>query len=313
MQYANDFYPDCNTTATALAALKTQFSDAPAVPEALPPELRLAPVSTEAGRRNGEIASVPDTMSAIDRGVRWLLAMQNRDGGWAAFDRNNNREFLRYAPFADHNAMIDPSSPDLTGRVLEALAQLGYRLGDAAVDRAVAYVRRAQNADGSWLGRWGVNGIYGTWQALSGLVAAGVPTDDAAVVAGANWLLVHQQVGGGWGESPDSYAFPHLRGQGPITASQTAWAVMGLRAAGLGDHSAVTRGIRYLLLMQNDDGTWDEPEWTGTGFPQVSYLRYHGYPIYFPLLALAQWAVGAAPEGAVGDRLAAAGQTAKDE
>jgi squalene-hopene/tetraprenyl-beta-curcumene cyclase len=208
--------------------------------------------------------------------------------------------------------MIDPSSPDLTGRVLEALGQLGYRRGHPAVDRAVAYVRRAQNADGSWFGRWGVNGIYGTWLALRGLAAVGVPTDDPTVVAGANWLLVHQQVCGGWGESPDSYEFPHLRGQGPITASQTAWAVMGLLAAGLGDHLAVVRGIRYLLLMQNDDGTWDEPEFTGTGFPQVLYLRYHFYPIYFPLLALAEWAVTAASETAVGDRSPAVEQTVQD-
>ena len=240
--------------------------------------------------------------SAIDRGLRWLLAMQNRDGGWAAFDRNNDREFLCHVPFADHNAMIDPSTPDLTGRVLEALGQLGRRVGDPAVDRAVAYVRRTQNADGSWFGRWGVNYIYGTWQSLAGLVAVGVPTDDPAIVAGANWLLVHQQACGGWGESPDSYESPHLRGQGPPTASQTAWALMGLLAAGLHDHPAVARGVRYLLLMQNDDGTWDEPEFTGTGFPRVFYLRYHYYPIYFPLLALSQWAVAVKPEGAVGDQ-----------
>ena len=179
------------------------------------------------------IAALDDTVAAIDRGLRWLLAMQNRDGGWAAFDRNNDREFLCHVPFADHNAMIDPSTPDLTGRVLEALGQLGRRLGDPAVDRAVAYVRRTQNADGSWFGRWGVNYIYGTWQSLIGLAAVGVPTDDPAIVAGANWLLVHQQACGGWGESPDSYEFPHLRGQGPPTASQTAWALMGLLAAGL--------------------------------------------------------------------------------
>ena len=159
--------------------------------------------------------------------------MQNRDGGWGAFDRNNDREFLCHVPFADHNAMIDPSTPDLTGRVLEALGQLGRRLGDPVVDRAVAYVRRTQNADGSWFGRWGVNYIYGTWQALTGLAAVGVPADDPAIVAGANWLLAHQQACGGWGESPDSYESPHLRGQGPPTASQTAWALLGLLAAGL--------------------------------------------------------------------------------
>jgi squalene-hopene/tetraprenyl-beta-curcumene cyclase len=310
LAYANVFYPDCHDTATVLMALKTRFSDAPAVPEALPPELRLAAVSAEAqGADRQTITSVQDTTSAIDRGVRWLLAMQNRDGGWAAFDRNNERGFLGYISFASRHALIDPSTPDITGRVLDTLGQLGYRRGDAAVDLAVAYVRRMQNADGSWLGRWGVNGIYGTWQAISGLVAVGVPTDDPAVVAAANWLLVHQQVCGGWGESPDSYEFPHLRGQGPVTASQTAWAVMGLLAAGFGAQRAVIRGIRYLLLMQNEDGTWDESEFTGTGLPQVSYLRYHYYPIYFPLLALAQWAVAAAPEAAVGPRPSAVSQT----
>ena len=159
----------------------------------------------------------------------------------------------------------------------------------------MAYVRRTQNADGSWFGRWGVNYIYGTWQSLVGLIAVGVPTDDPMVVAGANWLLSHQQACGGWGESPESYEFPHLRGQGSPTASQTAWALMGLLAAGLDDHPAVARGVRHLLRTQNDDGTWDEPEFTGTGFPRVFYLRYHYYPIYFPLLALSQWAVTVNP------------------
>jgi len=230
------------------------------------------------------------TTAAIHRGLEWLLAMQNHDGGWGAFDRNNNRQFLCHVPFADHNAMIDPSTPDLTGRVLEALAKLGRRLGDAAVDRAVAYLRRTQERDGCWFGRWGVNYVYGTWQALAGLASVGVPSHDPAVVAAANWLVAFQQDCGGWGESPDSYADPSLRGRGPVTASQTAWAVMGLIAAGLGEHPATVRGIRFLLQRQNAEGTWDETEFTGTGFPRVFYLRYHYYPIYFPLMALARWA-----------------------
>ena len=229
------------------------------------------------------------TAEAIDRGLTWMLAMQNDDGGWGAFDRNNNRQFLCYVPFADHNAMIDPSTPDLTGRVLEALGQLGRRIGDPAVDRAVAYLRRTQETDGSWFGRWGVNYVYGTWQVLVGLAGVGVGRDDPTVVAGARWLLATQQRSGGWGESPDSYADPRLRGQGPATASQTAWAVMGLLAAGLEDHSAVTRGIQFLVDRQQGDGTWDEKEFTGTGFPRVFYLRYHYYPIYFPLMALGRW------------------------
>jgi squalene-hopene/tetraprenyl-beta-curcumene cyclase len=218
-----------------------------------------------------------------------MLAMQNRDGGWGAFDRNNSRQFLCHVPFADHNAMLDPSTPDLSGRVLEALAQLGRRVGDAAVDRAVAYLRRTQEPDGSWFGRWGVNHIYGTWQSLKGLVAVGVPQDDRAVRAGVSWLLAHQQAGGGWGESPDSYDHPERRGQGTPTASQTAWALLGLLAAGLDEHPAVFRGIRFLTVTQRDDGAWNEPEFTGTGFPRVFYLRYHYYPIYFPLLALTQY------------------------
>ncbi len=304
-EYANDFYPDCDDTAMVLLALQTQFAD-PATPDALPPELRLAASTGETVEDSQQrIVSMQETVAAIDKGLRWLMAMQNRDGGWGAFDRNNDREFLCHVPFADHNAMIDPSTPDLTGRVLEALGRLGHRLGDPAVDRAVAYVRRTQNADGSWFGRWGVNYVYGTWQSLTGLTAVGVPTDDPTIVAGANWLLAHQQACGGWGESPDSYEHPHLRGQGPTTASQTAWALMGLMAAGLQAHPAVIRGVHYLLTTQESDGTWDEPEFTGTGFPRVFYLRYHYYPIYFPLLALSQWAVTVNSDSADSDRLLA--------
>jgi squalene-hopene/tetraprenyl-beta-curcumene cyclase len=226
---------------------------------------------------------------AIVRAERWMLAMQNRDGGWGAFDRDNDSEFLCYVPFADHNAMTDPSTPDLTARVLEALGKLGHRVGSPAVDRAIAYLRRTQEADGSWFGRWGVNYIYGTWQVLLGLAEVGVAADDRCMVAGANWLVAYQQPSGGWGETADSYDDPRLKGQGPATASQTAWAVLGLLAAGREDHPATARGIRWLLNHQRDDGTWDEPEFTGTGFPRVFYLRYHLYPVYFPLMALARW------------------------
>jgi squalene-hopene/tetraprenyl-beta-curcumene cyclase len=295
-EHANDFYPDADDTAMVLMALRTQFGDGPAGCDALPPELRLlADAAPFAEEEQAQIATMGRTAEAIERGLKWLLAMQNDDGGWGAFDRNNSREFLCHVPFADHNAMIDPSTPDLAGRVLESLGKLGYRLGHAAVDRAVAYVRRAQQPDGSWFGRWGVNYIYGTWQAITGLVEVGVPQDDPAVVAGAHWLLAHQQDCGGWGESPDSYQHPHLRGQGTPTASQTAWALLGLLAAGLEQHPAVSRAVGFLVHTQKDDGTWDEPQFTGTGFPQVFYLRYHYYPIYFPLLALAQWAVKVDP------------------
>lgn len=300
-EYANGYYPDVDDTVMALMALHDHLNETPELTGSLPPNLRLISELNDSdddilAESEKNVLALEQTLQAIQRGEQWVLAMQNNDGGWGAFDRNNNREFLCYVPFADHNAMIDPSTPDLTGRALEALGKLGRRVGDPAVDKAVDYVRHTQQADGSWFGRWGVNYIYGTWQAVIGLTAVGVPTDDHSVVAGANWLLAHQQACGGWGESPQSYEQPHLRGQGNPTASQTAWAVMGLIAAGLEHHPAVTRAIRYLTLMQNEDGTWDEPEFTGTGFPQVYYLRYHYYPIYFPLLALSQWAKKVQPK-----------------
>ena len=293
-EYNNDFYPDCDDTAMALMALVDQFTE-PSPAGVLPPELQLAASepSLQEQETPQDVAVMERTTRAIGSGLKWLLAMQNDDGGWGAFDRNNNRQFLCYVPFADHNAMIDPSTPDLTGRVLEALGALGYRVGHPAVDRAVAYLRKTQEADGSWFGRWGVNYIYGAWQSLVGLTAVGVAKDDPAVVTGAHWLLAHQQPCGGWGETPKSYDDPRLRGQGSPTASQTAWAVMGLLAAGMEEHPAVTRGIQFLVGRQQSDGAWDEPEFTGTGFPRVFYLKYHYYPIYFPLLALARWAVTA--------------------
>jgi len=293
-EFNNDFYPDSDDTAMVLMALREQFDsgapDAEAGQRAAPELRQVAELPDQPRERAREqVERVGRTVRAIERGLAWMLALQNDDGGWGAFDRNNNRQFLCYVPFADHNAMIDPSTPDLTGRVLEALGTLGRRLGDPAVDRAVDYLRRTQEADGSWFGRWGVNYIYGTWQALAGLTSVGLPAHDPSVVAAANWLLACQQPCGGWGESAASYADPRLRGQGPATASQTAWAVVGLLAAGLEEHPAVVRGLQFLTSRQQSDGTWHEEEFTGTGFPRVFYLRYHYYPIYFPLLALSRW------------------------
>jgi squalene-hopene/tetraprenyl-beta-curcumene cyclase len=261
-EYANRFYPDVDDTAMVVIAFSIWRRDA--VPGA-----RLAAVD-----------------AAIERAVAWTAAMQNADGGWGAFDRDNNCEFLCKVPFADHNAMIDPSSPDLAGRVLEALGRVGIGPGNPAVDRGLAYVRRTQEPDGSWYGRWGVNYIYGTWQVLEGLRAVGVPADDPAVLRGAAWLEDHQQAEGGWGETPESYADRSLAGSGPATASQTAWAIAGLVAAGRGRSAAVRRGMEWLLSRQEPDGSWEQPEFTGTGFPRVFYLRYHWYPIYFPLISL---------------------------
>jgi squalene-hopene/tetraprenyl-beta-curcumene cyclase len=290
-EYHNDFYPDCDDTAMVLMALREQYGDPEGLPAALSRITGTADRAAAADDAGSEepTGTIQWTAAAIERGLRWMLAMQNRDGGWGAFDRDNDRQFLCYVPFADHNAMIDPSTPDLTGRVLEALGSLGYRLGHPAVDRAVVYLRRTQEPDGGWFGRWGVNYVYGTWQVLAGLAAVGVPHDDPAVFNGARWLLDCQQPCGGWGESANSYANPGLRGQGPVTASQTAWGVMGLLSAGLGEHPAVASAVRFLVERQRRDGGWNEPEFTGTGFPRVFYLRYHYYPIYFPLLALARW------------------------
>ena len=184
---------------------------------------------------------------ACNRGRRWVLAMQNSDGGWGAFDRDNDREFLCQVPFADHNAMIDPSTPDLTGRVLEALAQWDVSSDDPAVERAIQFLLRTQEEDGSWTGRWGVNYIYGTWQSVVGLVNVGVPANDPAVQKAVNWLMACQQSCGGWGESPRTYDDPSLRGQGPVTPSQTAWAVMGLISCDLHQHPAVHRGVQFLV------------------------------------------------------------------
>jgi len=229
-------------------------------------------------------------LTAIWRGARWILAMQNRDGGWGAFDRDNDRELYTQVPFADHNAMVDPSSADLAARMLEMFADLGVTAEHPAVRRALDYVWQTQEPDGSWYGRWGVNYLYGTWQALVGLTEIGVPTDDARIRRAADWLKSVQQANGGWGESPRSYDQPELKGRGPTTASQTAWAIMGLLAAGETRCEAVHNGVQYLLHTQKADGTWDEPWFTGTGFARVFYLKYHLYRIYFPLMALGRYA-----------------------
>ena len=268
-EYENAFYPDVDDTIMVMMGLA---------------ESRSADHwSADADNRNDQIDA------ACERALRWILAMQNRDGGWGAFDNDNDLEFLCHVPFADHNAMIDPSTPDITARVLEALAQFELRVGHPAVDRAVRYLRKTQEADGSWFGRWGVNYIYGTWQVVSGLARSGVPLDDSALQRGARWLLEHQQLCGGWGESASSYDDSSMKGKGSVTASQSAWAVLGLMDAGYEDHPAVRRGIRYLIDQQQADGSWHETEFTGTGFPRVFYLRYHMYPMYFPLLAIARW------------------------
>ena len=226
---------------------------------------------------------------SIERGMRWVLNMQSANGGWGAFDVDNVREIWNEIPFADMKAMLDAPTADLTGRALEVLGHFGYTLASGQAERALRFVTERQEADGSWWGRWGVNYIYGTWSVLTGLEKMGFGPSDTRVRRGADWLEVHQNADGGFGESPGTYADPGSRGQGPSSVSQTAWSLMGLVAAGRGRGEAARRAADYLVARQEADGTWSEREWTGTGFPGHFYLRYHGYPQYFALSALGLW------------------------
>jgi len=268
-EYRNGFYPDIDDTAMVLMGLARsgQAWD------------RQQPV------QNGQCGLIP----AARRGINWLLHMQNKDGGWAAFDRDINHEILTKVPFADHNAMLDPSCPDITARVLEALGQYGVRVWHPQVDRGIEFIAQTQDKRGCWIGRWGVNYIYGTWQVLVGLEAAGFDMTRPMVQRAAEWLKKVQQPCGGWGESCQSYDDASLAGQGVVTASQTAWALLGLIAAGEAGSDAVRRGIYWLIATQQPDGNWLEDQFTGTGFPKVFYLKYHMYCLYFPLMALARY------------------------
>jgi squalene-hopene/tetraprenyl-beta-curcumene cyclase len=261
-EYANAPYPDCDDTAQVLTALAAARPADPGL------DRRVA--------------------AAGQRGLAWLLAMQNRDGGWGAFDRGCDRELLTLVPFADHNAMIDPSTADVTGRVLETLARRGLGRDHPAVGAAIRFLLGRQEADGSWYGRWGVNYLYGTWLALTGLAAHGPIAAEPWCRQAAGWIERHQNLDGGWGETPASYDRPEQKGRGPSTAAQTAWAVMALLAAGRGGGTAVRRGVDHLLGTQQPDGGWTDAPWTGTGFPRVFYLRYRLYATYFPLLALSR-------------------------
>jgi len=224
--------------------------------------------------------------ACMDRAVAWLLAMQGSDGGWAAFDVDNNWEFLSSVPFADHNAMLDPTCPDITGRVLEALAACGVPNSHPAVKRGVEFLRNSVEKDGSWYGRWGVDYIYGTYLALRGLRASGEDDREAHILRAGEWLRAIQNADGGWGESCESYA-NNTYTPAESTPSQTAWAVLGLIAGGDTTSSSLHKGIEYLVNTQRADGGWDEELSTGTGFPQVFYLQYHLYRNSFPVLALA--------------------------
>jgi squalene-hopene/tetraprenyl-beta-curcumene cyclase len=227
---------------------------------------------------------------AIDRAREWILGLQSKNGGWAAFDADNTYYYLNNIPFADHGALLDPPTEDVTARCVSMLAQLGDAPAGPAVARAIDYLRRSQLKDGSWYGRWGVNYIYGTWSVLCALNAAGVDRQSPEMRKAVSWLTAIQNPDGGWGEDVASYRLDY-RGheRGPSLASQTAWALLALMAAGEMENAAVEKGIAYLVRTQGGNGLWMEEHYTGTGFPRVFYLRYHGYAGFFPLWALGRY------------------------
>jgi len=258
-EFANDIYPDTDDSAVVMIAL----------------------MGAKLPARRKE--------QAFDRGLGWLLAMQSRGGGWGAFDRNSTRTLLRKIPFADFGEMIDPPSVDVTAHIVELLGKLGYRKGFRPLDRALRYLRGEQEEDGAWFGRWGVNLTYGIGCVLPALAAVGEEMDAPYVRRAVDWLIAHQNEDGGWGERIEGYADPKWRGRGPSTASQTAWALLGLIAAGETEQPVTHRGIDYLIRTQREDGGWDEPYFTGTGFPMDFMINYHLYRDVFPLMALSRY------------------------
>ncbi|WP_019833945.1 squalene--hopene cyclase [Sphingomonas sp. PR090111-T3T-6A] len=260
-QYGNDHYPDLDDTAVVVMAMD-----------------RARPTL---GDRYDE---------AIERGVEWNVGLQSKDGGYAAFDADNMHFYLNDIPFADHGALLDPPTADVTARVVSMLAQVGEPLDSPRMVAALDWLKRDQHAEGSWWGRWGVNYIYGTWSVLCALNAAGIDPANQMIRRAVRWLVQIQNSDGGWGESCDSYDLARKGHEpAPSNASQTAWALLGLMAAGEVDHPAVGRGVAWLERHQADDGLWGQEHYTGGGFPRVFYLRYHGYPKYFPLWALARY------------------------
>ncbi|MEO8725683.1 MAG: squalene--hopene cyclase, partial [Acidobacteriaceae bacterium] len=259
-EFNNEFYPDVDDSAMVLLALEK--------------------IKTSNDRYH---------LESCERATTWIKAMQCRNGGWASFDKDNTKMVFEHIPFADHNAMLDPPTVDITGRVLEMFACYGASPNDPFVKRALKFLRNHQEADGSWFGRWGVNYIYGTALVLRGMDAMAVDKHDPSIQQAAEWLRSIQNTDGGWGETCGSYDDPTIKGVGPSTPSQTAWAVMGLLAAGDLRSDAVDRGILWLLNQQHADGSWSESEYTGTGFPRVFYLAYHMYRNYFPLIALSTY------------------------
>jgi squalene-hopene/tetraprenyl-beta-curcumene cyclase len=262
-QYRNDHYPDLDDTAVVVMAMQRAQKH-------------------DGSHRFDE---------AISRGDEWVRGLQSKNGGWGAFDADNNHDYLNHIPFSDHGALLDPPTADVSARCLSMLAQLGEKPADNKdMARAIDYLRRDQLKDGSWYGRWGMNYIYGTWSVLCALNAAGFDRSEPMVAKAADWLISIQNEDGGWGEDGTSYKLDYKGYEkAPSTASQTAWALLALMAAGEVDHPAVAHGIAYLSRTQGSDGLWPEELYTATGFPRVFYLRYHGYAKFFPLWAMARF------------------------
>jgi squalene-hopene/tetraprenyl-beta-curcumene cyclase len=262
-QYANAYYPDVDDTAVVVTAMD-----------------RLT--ANDASRPYDE---------RIARAKEWIIGMQSKNGGWGAFDADNTCHYLNHIPFADHGALLDPPTADVSARCVSMLAQLGDTIDSSeCLKRGVDYLLKEQEKDGSWFGRWGANYIYGTWSTLCALNAVGLPHGHDAYRRAVAWLVAIQNEDGGWGEDLASYKLDYKGYQkSPSTASQTAWALLGLMASGDVDHPAVAKGIAYLQSTQNDAGLWNEARFTATGFPRVFYLRYHGYGKFFPLWALARY------------------------
>lgn len=270
-EFNNTFYPDTDDTALVLQFL-----------------LQIRRHHKDAAYSNG-------LNDAIQRGLRWLEAMQCKNGGYGAFDKDNNQWFINEIPFADLKSLLDPSTPDVTGHILEAFGIANYGLTHPTVKKIIDYLKESQEPEGSWYGRWGVNYIYGTSGVLVGLKAVGENMQLPYVQRALRWLFSCQNPDGGWGESCQSYDDRNLMGKGRSTASQTAWALLGLLAADLHQHPSVLKGVTFLIDRQEKDGTWAEPEYTGTGFPRHFYLRYDLYRIYFPLLALGRYRQNSQP------------------
>jgi squalene-hopene/tetraprenyl-beta-curcumene cyclase len=292
-EFDNDGYPDTDDTAEVILALRKCWPAKPQTTATSPnqPSADWGSVNPGVGAGASATATSADWGSvdgAVSRAVRWLVGMQSKDGGWGAFDADNDRQLVNKLPFCDFGAVIDPPSADVTAHIVEALAHEGMSDSEA-VRRGVIWLLKAQEQDGSWFGRWGANYVYGTGAVVPALIAAGVKPGKPCIRRAVAWLEAHQNADGGWGEDLRSYDDPGLAGRGVSTASQTAWALLALLAADGADTDAIRRGVAWLAATQRADGTWDEPQFTGTGFPGDFYINYHLYRLVFPLSALGRY------------------------